>query len=172
MDNNSLFFLIYNLRHQSPQIDQLMIFGANYLIYILVLVVIFFGFSGKFHQQRASALAVLSMVIVLGLTQAIHLFIAEPRPFTTYNLTPLVKNPGTLSFPSLHTALMSAMAFAFTFYRSKFGPWFLGAMLWVGFARIYVGVHYPLDILGGIITGLAAAAFAWFIKGKLKKRFF
>jgi undecaprenyl-diphosphatase len=172
MDNTALFFLIFNLSHRYPWLDQLMIFGAVYLIYLCALIIFILGITGKPQEQKAAGLAILSYLIALGLMEIIHLLYFEPRPFITFHLKPLIDQVPNFSFPSGHATNMAIMAFSFAFYRSKWAWLFLVAMLWVGFARIYTGVHYPLDILGGILTGFTAVAIGWQIKRWLRKSFF
>lgn len=61
------------------------------------------------------------------------------------------------SFPSNHATNAFAIAFVLSWYYRRLIPiWFLWAVT-VGFSRIYVGVHYPFDIIGGLIVGIACA---------------
>ena len=80
------------------------------------------------------------------------------RPSTRYaEPKPLVAAPHDHSFPSGHAATSFAAATILTAARPRYGPlWFLLAFA-VGFSRVYVGVHYPLDIVGGAVLGLAVA---------------
>jgi len=74
---------------------------------------------------------------------------AEPKP--------LVAAPHDHTFPSGHAATSFAAATILTAARPRWGPlWFLLALA-VGFSRVYVGVHYPLDIVGGAVLGIATA---------------
>ena len=69
---------------------------------------------------------------------------------------------------------MAAFALAYIIYKPRWGLVFLLLMLWVGVARIYVGVHYPLDILGGVIVGflsvLLTRQMIKILKGRLMLR--
>ncbi|MCL5783729.1 MAG: phosphatase PAP2 family protein [Patescibacteria group bacterium] len=95
----------------------------------------------------------IGLVLVYPLIQFIRLFIQEPRPFLTLHLTPLISPPTDLSFPSGHSSFMGIVASAYIVARSKWAWVFVPLALLVGFSRIYVGVHYPLDVLGGFILG-------------------
>ncbi len=81
----------------------------------------------------------------------------RPRPFVTNFITQLIDRSANASFPSGHTILAFAMAFPIYFYNKKLGAIILFFVFMIGLARIYVGVHYPLDILGGIFVGFLSA---------------
>lgn len=165
MDNVSLFFLIFNLNGQSRMLDQLMIFGAVYLIYLVFFLVLFLGLKGGIREKKASLLMILGFPVAVLLIKGIHLFFIESRPFMTFNFTPLVSEATDASFPSRHATISALIAFSYTYFRSKWAPLFLSVMLFISIARIFVGVHYPLDIIGAF----AIAAFSIFIALYIKK---
>jgi undecaprenyl-diphosphatase len=74
---------------------------------------------------------------------------AEPQP--------LVSPPHDASFPSGHAATSFAAATVLAFARPRWAPLFYLLALAVGFSRVYVGVHYPLDIVGGAVLGAVVA---------------
>lgn len=148
-----------------------MIFGATYLIYITFLLSLFLGFKGRISEKKAFLLILLGLPVAVLLIKGIHLFFYESRPFITFNFSPKVLVEADSSFPSRHATISAVFAFAFTFLKSKWSLLFLPIMLWIGFSRIYVGVHYPLDILGGFIVAIISLALALIIKKFLEKRF-
>lgn len=100
----------------------------------------------------------------------------RPRPFDTYPDITKKTDGGGYSFPSGHTADAFTTA---TSLSIAFPKWYVivPAYTWamaVGYSRMYLGVHYPSDVIGGAITG-AASAYAgykiqnWLWKGGLKK---
>ena len=86
----------------------------------------------------------------------IRFFYHEPRPFSFYNFTPLFNEAGW-SFPSAHAAWFFALALVVFFANRKWGWWFIALAVLMGLARIYAGVHWPMDIVGGAIVGLLSA---------------
>lgn len=170
MDITALFFPIFNLSRGSEILDKLMIFGADYVILFTILLVIFLFFKGHTRERKAPFLIVLAFLIGYALVEIIRIFYQEPRPFTTFRIYPLIAKVDALSFPSTHTLTMAVIAFTYYYYHSKFAPLFILLLLWVGFARIYVGVHYPFDILGGMAVGLVSVHLAWIFKNYLKTK--
>lgn len=170
--NISLFFQIFGLAHKSIFLDRLMIFAAQELIFVTYFLAFVLAILKTSREKKSFILTVLGIGFAEILIFSIHLLYNEPRPYVTYNFTPLIKHTPDAAFPSGHTTIMATAAWAFTFYKSKYAPLFLFLMLWVGVGRIFVGVHYPLDIVGGIITGLLAVSLAWLLKQRLKKIIF
>lgn len=171
MDNISLFFLIFNLNGKYAILDQLMIFGTAYLIYLVFLLVLFLGIKGGIKEKKAFLLIILGIPIAVLLIKGIHIFINEPRPFVTFNFPPVAPEAADASFPSRHATISSVIAFAFTYFKSRWTLLLLPVMLWIGVSRIFVGVHYPLDVIGGFATGLISILIALQVKNLLKAWF-
>jgi undecaprenyl-diphosphatase len=70
---------------------------------------------------------------------------------------PLVAAPHDGAFPSGHAATSFAAATVLAFARPRWAPAFYLLALAIGFSRVYVGVHYPLDIVGGGVLGVGVA---------------
>jgi undecaprenyl-diphosphatase len=90
--------------------------------------------------------------------------VGRGRPFTAVmDVRVIAERPDTHSFPSGHAANAFAGALALGrvwWRRGRVALWLLAAT--IAFSRVYVGVHYPLDVLGGAIVGLASG---WFVLG-------
>lgn len=111
----------------------------------------------------AMLLALLFSLLVGNLT--IKPLVARARPFKTYpELTSLIRQGG-YSFPSAHAMSSFAAGFAFYLGMRKCGQPLLGVLslllaTGVAFSRIYVGVHYPSDVLCGALIGILLAIIA------------
>jgi undecaprenyl-diphosphatase len=67
----------------------------------------------------------------------------------------------SLSFPSSHAMNMFGQATLFSFFYPRPGPWFFLFAAAIGYSRIYVGAHYPLDVLGGALFGAVCGALVY-----------
>lgn len=172
MDNTCLFFQIFNLNGQSWVLDQLMIFGSTYLIYLTLLLVLALGLKGETKEKKAFLLILLGIPVAILLIKGIHLFYYENRPFVTFNFPPIVPEDINASFPSRHATISAVLAFAYTYFKSKWSPIFLFIMLWIGLSRVFIGVHYPMDVIGGFIVAIIALTLSLQIKKIFKIKLF
>jgi undecaprenyl-diphosphatase len=69
----------------------------------------------------------------------------------------LVSPPQDASFPSGHASTSFAAATVLSIAVPRWAPGFYLLALAIGFSRVYVGVHYPLDIVGGAVLGISVA---------------
>jgi undecaprenyl-diphosphatase len=170
--NQSLFQFIYGFSHRNFLLDDLGVFCAQYLPYLLVLgflVLVFYeeGWRRKWYLFSEAAIAV---ILARGLlTEIIRFFYNSPRPFDILGFMPLIGESGS-SFPSGHAAWFFALAMVIFFRNRKWGTWFFVLALVNGIARIYVGVHWPLDVLGGAVIGILSALFIhWLLRDSREK---
>ncbi len=106
-----------------------------------------------------------AMFLTWAVVSIIKVTVAFPRPFQTLtNLHVLISLPDSYSFPSGHAALTMALATAVYMHKKRLGTLLFAFAFAVGMARIYVGVHYPIDVGVGFLIG--------FIIPKLMQHFF
>ncbi|MDN3028809.1 phosphatase PAP2 family protein [Streptomyces sp. S.PB5] len=99
----------------------------------------------------AAGVAVLINVPIRG-------FVERPRPFLSHEgLDVLVSGKTDYSFVSDHATITMAMAVGLFVANRKFGVFGIGLALLEGFCRVYMGVHYPTDVVGGFALGTAVA---------------
>jgi len=81
------------------------------------------------------------------------------RPFIwDSEIAPLIKTPSSSSFPSGHSATAAAGALTLSFLYPPFAPALVAAGLLVVVSRVYLGVHFPIDVLAGVAIGTATSA--------------
>lgn len=142
---------------QTPLLDQIMPFvsklGDGPLWVALGFVLL------CFPKTRKPGVLLLCALLLNYLCANVFLkqLVARPRPFVLHpDVVLLVPPPGSYSFPSGHTAASFAMASSlFCSFGKKAWPLFVLAAL-IGFSRLYLYVHYPSDVLGGVLVGCLA----------------
>ena len=119
-----------------------------------------------FHKptRRAGMLSLAAMLLGLLATNiTIKPLLERPRPWLDWPIVPLVTEKDPNSFPSGHTC--AAFAAGLSWARTL--PWRWGriaaviAAVCMGLSRLYVGVHYPTDVLAGAVIGALCAWAAW-----------
>ena len=86
-------------------------------------------------------------------------FFNRTRPFLwDTEIAPLIRTPSSSSFPSGHSATAAAGALTLAFLYPPFAPVLVLAGSLVVLSRVYLGVHFPFDVLAGIAIGTATSA--------------
>jgi undecaprenyl-diphosphatase len=167
MENNnwstSLFLKINKSVGRFPYLDRIMVFAADNLVFILVLFSLVWATTSldAEHPELLSVYLKLMMTAFafgIGLSWIIGWLLPNPRPVRTFpKIQQLLKPFSTWkSFPSDHTIGSFTVA---TVTLLMGAPLALSIPLYIiagtiAFARVYVGVHYPRDIVGGFIIGM------------------
>jgi len=141
-------------------LDWLGIFFAQYLAYVLLLIFFVLVLAEKNWQRRVYyfSFGALSLLLSRGLlTEFIRYIVYRPRPFLVLGIEPLINHNDVAAFPSGHAAVFFALAVVIYYLNRRWGMRFLIAAMIMGIARVYTGVHWPLDIVGGAIIGILSA---------------
>ncbi len=116
-------------------------------------------------NQKAVICASISLGLAQGFVSTLNAFCFRPRPFTELPANLLFYQPTDSSFPSNSVAVIFAIAFAIFLANKKVGGFLLLFACLHAFSRVYVGVHYPFDVLAGAAGGmLIAFIVTWVIK--------
>ncbi len=118
------------------------------------------------------ALTVIAVVLADWSATGLKALFDRPRPPLRYaEPKTLVHLPHDASFPSGHAATSFAAATMLSFGFPRFAPFLYVLAAAVAFSRVYVGVHYPLDVLGGALLGaLVAIALRLLLKDRQRSR--
>ncbi len=146
-----LFSKINNLAGEFLWLDWLGIFLASWLGYVLVAALILLFFRRKI----VILLAILAAIFArLGIVELIRWLYFRPRPFIENHINILVDYSNKASFPSGHAAFFFGLSAVVFLYNKKAGIlFFIGSFL-ICLARVFVGIHWPLDILAGAGVGI------------------
>ncbi|ASK64105.1 undecaprenyl-diphosphatase [Virgibacillus phasianinus] len=163
--NVNLFRAINDLGKQYTYLNPVFEFIAEYMVYFLCLSVIMFWFSRGNNKNRIMIISAgIAFVLAEIIGKLAGLFHSNNQPFATLsNVNKLIEHSIDNSFPSDHTILFFAFCFSFWLFGKRFGfVWIILASL-VAFSRIWVGVHYPADVIVGGGIGIIAAFITYLI---------
>ncbi|MDN6180818.1 MAG: undecaprenyl-diphosphatase [Halomonas subglaciescola] len=157
--NVSAFLLINQHAGESAWLDALAIAAAEAMPYVFIAALALLWLSPQPARKKTSLKAGGAVLLGLGLSYAVSLAYFHPRPFVQDLGQGLIVHAADASFPSDHTTFLFSIAFVLALERRTrtLGAVLLGLSAVGGLSRVYVGVHFPLDILGAALVGLLAA---------------
>jgi undecaprenyl-diphosphatase len=128
--------------------------------------------AAVYRRWGVLVLTVVAIAVADFAAAALKAIVDRPRPFVRYAEPKVpVPRPHDASFPSGHAATSFAAATILSFAFPKAAPAFLLVAAAVAFSRVYVGVHYPLDVIAGAALGaLVAIALRRLVRGRLRLR--
>ncbi|MEW2249519.1 phosphatase PAP2 family protein [Streptomyces sp. NPDC006975] len=164
--DGSAYTAVVNVARRSPVwLDDTVSAWSTYgLVLFAVLMAV-----GWWHARRVgatvsvTALAVPFVVVVaFGVDAVLKLLVREDRPCRSLGVTTLeaCPAPGDWSFPSNHAAIAAAAAVALLFVSRRLGAVAVVAACAMAVSRVWVGAHYPHDVLAGVVVGAVVALLA------------
>ena len=162
-DLGILKFISENFHH--PVLDKIMIFVTNLgeagaIWFAAAIMLLLFK-----KTRKIGAITIFSLVLCALLNEVvIKNIVQRSRPFVDNDFINLIiKEPNSYSFPSGHTAMSFAAAGVWVrFTENKlYKLIFIALAVLMSFSRLYLMVHYPTDVLAGIVVGLFSAYIAY-----------
>ena len=167
MHYNTVLFYSINLGMENGFLNMLMPaltdFGSFIAWGIICGLIYLFGGS---KSKQIAILGLAALILGNAVVYVLKYVVAEPRPFLVLgNVHQLVPESEVYSFPSGHSASSFAVAtilglkYSLNFKNKRFRliyPLIAFAAL-IGFSRVYIGVHYPLDVVFGALIGILSA---------------
>jgi undecaprenyl-diphosphatase len=157
--NNQLFLIINgDVGSSAWLVDVAMAIGEG-LIFLIPALMVWLWLAGK-EPRRGLALRAFAVAMLgLGINQALGLVWQHPRPFTAGIGHAWISHVPDSSFPSDHATVLFGVAFTFLFGGARrLTLAALACTFAVAWARVFLGVHFPLDMAGAAVVALAAWA--------------
>ncbi|MDD0802765.1 MULTISPECIES: phosphatase PAP2 family protein [Acinetobacter] len=154
--NLSLFSWINASPEASNTSIHFAIFIANDLLYCMILLFAWFWLRGNYDTKKQILKAFIFTSIAILISQCISHVYYHPRPFVMEVGRTLIYHAPNGSFPSDHMLIFSSIAFSYLFSAQRKLGVFILIMAWlVAWSRVYLGVHFPLDMLGAFQLAFA-----------------
>ena len=143
--------------------DQASIWMINYasliahdLVYVFLLIFAIAWLRGSHEVKTGIIKAAIFTAITLSISEVLSTVLNTPRPFVMEVGRTLIEHAPTGSFPSNHMSIFSGIAFAYYFSAQRdLGRILLWTAWLVAWSRVYVGVHFPIDMVGAFLIALA-----------------
>ena len=161
-------FLLLNRGAANPVFDIIMPFvteSDHWIIPMVIIWLLLIIFGGK--KGRTAAIL---LIFIITLSDQLSSSVIKPlvgriRPcYALENARKIIHQAHSNSFPSSHAANMAAAATLFSVYYKRYKWIFIFLALLVAYSRIYVGVHYPGDVVAGAVLGVLCTLFVLQIK--------
>lgn len=155
--NEVILNYLYGFSHINNFFDFFIIFLAEWYGLLILGTLFIYLFSHKDNLKKG-----VTDLVVVSVTAVSSWFIAHffkdvfhtLRPFDAMSpVLPLVAEDG-YAFPSGHATFFMALASSLWFYHKRLAIFFGISAIIIGLARVSAGVHWPVDIIGGLILGL------------------
>ncbi len=142
--------------------DQASIWMINYasliahdLVYLFLLIFTVAWLRGSREVKTGIIKAAIFMAITLSISEVLSAALNTPRPFVMEVGRTLIEHDPTGSFPSNHMSIFSGIALAYYFSPQRdLGRILVWTAWFVAWSRIYVGVHFPVDMIGAFLIAL------------------
>lgn len=174
--DTAIFYLLNSFSGVSRGGDAAIRFCAVYLLYVMIAgATLFFAatllprFRGlRTKNTKATLFIIYSAFLArIAIAEPIRFLWHRDRPFEILaGVHQLVTHPNGASFPSGHASLAFGIAAAVYFYYPRTSIFFFFAAISIGVARVAAGVHWPSDIVGGAVVGIATVLIVHFVLKK------
>ncbi len=165
------FRLINGLAGHNVWLDKFMVFAADKMGYFLIAFVVVLFWKKDYFKKIIFVSWGSALVARFVFVELARYFIYSPRPFLVLDgVNQLMNHELESSFPSGHASFYFALAMGVYLYNKKAGWVYFSLAGLLGFARIFVSVHWPLDILAGAGLGIATAVLVNYLVNYFKQK--
>ncbi|MCX6791256.1 MAG: phosphatase PAP2 family protein [Candidatus Gribaldobacteria bacterium] len=172
MLDDSLFFAINGLAGNYLWLDVVGIFLAKYLPYFLVAsLIIFLLWNWKKYWVMVFQAGIAAFLGRFAIVEIIRMFHDRSRPFLSDQTNVLLTHSTSSAFPSGHATVFFAIGTIVYLHNKKTGIVFLIFSFLMALGRVFTGLHWPLDILGGIAVGVLSGYLVYLAYPYIYKKF-
>lgn len=173
--DGSIFRWINRLADRTSWAHSLFKANAGYGIVLFAVLLLVAYVDGRQHADLAavasSVWAAAAALVALAVGQIIGGAVDRARPYETMaNVHLLVDKTTDFSFPSDHATVAGAVAVGLLFANRRWGIIASILAILMAFTRVYVGAHYPSDVLAGLVLGGLVSTMGWFTVVPLLRR--
>src|SRR3954451_6409325 len=167
-DDRSLFSSINEWARDTPWLHGFLTAYAKYGV-VLFAALLLVGYVVAWRRRSAPALAAsiwagAATLLAVAVNQPIASGVGEPRPFTVFpHALVLVHRSTDPSFASDHATMAGAVAVGLFFVSRRLGTIAAVAAVLMAFARVYVGAHFPVDVLAGLALVGVVSGIGWLL---------
>lgn len=155
-------FQLINLSYHNIILNNLAVIVSYFgTLGVIALILLLFLFFDKRKGKKIAILLLIGAVLSVIFVWSIKYSILRPRPYTVIPNVVLLGIESDSSFPSGHSVNSAYMAYILA--KECNNKYFLIIPILVGLSRIYMGVHYPSDVLCGILLGILIAIISEYI---------
>ncbi|MFB0828152.1 undecaprenyl-diphosphatase [Brevibacillus laterosporus] len=166
--NIDVFRAINDVGKQYAVLNPGVVFIAEYMVYFLGLGLLVYWFTRNHRNRMMVIQAMITFIIAEILGKLAGLFYSHYQPFAVLqDVNQLVEHAIDNSFPSDHSILFFSICASFWLMRKKEGWLWLVLAVFVGLSRVWVGVHYPVDVITGALLGIVSALFVYWAVPRL-----
>jgi undecaprenyl-diphosphatase len=169
----SLFNLINGFAYKYPLIDNTMIIFSKYVPYLFMGFIVCMYVYGIYKRDINIRYAAISMLLLTAIniffSFVIGLIYFRPRPFINNKVKLLFTHIPDASFPSDHAVGTMSIALGANNFFKGIGRILIALSIIVGISRVYVGHHYPMDVIGGfVLVFISNIVYMKFFNDKIK----
>lgn len=156
--NLTLLRVINNLGKELPIFNPLAIFFAEHMVFVLAAIMFFYWLTGSYNDRTIVMGGALAFFLSEVIAKTIGFLYSHHQPFALFpNINQLIPHEVDNSFPSDHTILFFSIAVSTFLYHKRKGLILIFIAALVGLSRVWVGVHYPVDVLFGVLIATISA---------------
>jgi undecaprenyl-diphosphatase len=154
------YFVFQSINHLAVTdkfLNPLMELVAEKAEYLFFAAILFYWFFQKSQNRKMVVEACLSACIALGINILIGMLFYRDRPFVAHHVNWLIPHLKNASFPSDHATAAFVIATTIWIWRKRDGWIWLFLAAGIALSRVWTGVHYPFDVIAGMVIGVSSA---------------